>query len=117
VIRAVNTGATVTAACALAIVSIGSPAFAGTDKRPCVSRPEYNQVRNGMTMAKVHGIFDTRGNVLFQNPGVVTNGAREYRSCVNSGLGATVQVQYNNYATHGGPFRVVNIESYGRTRG
>lgn len=36
----------------------------------------------------------------------------EYRSCVNSGLGSTVQVQYNNYATHGGPFRVVNKDSY-----
>jgi hypothetical protein len=74
--------------------------------------PEYKQIKNSMTMAKVHGIFDTRGTVLFQNPGPVTNGAREYRSCANSGLRATVQVQYNNYATHGGPFRVVHKENY-----
>ena len=92
--------------------STALPASAKPDKRPCVVKAEYKQIKKGMTMARVHEIFDTRGTILFQNPGAVTNGAREYRSCRNSGLGATVQIQYNNYAANGGPFRVVNIDDY-----
>ena len=70
------------------------------------------RIENGQTLRYVHRVFDTRGKILFQNPGAVTNGAREYRTCRGSGIGSKVQVQYNNYATHGGPFRVVNVDSY-----
>lgn len=101
-----------TSACIFMVGATSPPARAKADKRPCVVKAEYKQIKKGMTMGRVHAIFDTRGTILFQNPGAVTNGAREYRSCRNSGLGKTVQIQYNNYATNGGPFRVVNIDYY-----
>ena len=109
--RLLNVAALVSA-CALTVGLAASPASASPDKRPCVTKPEYRQIKKGMTLVRVHDIFDTKGTILFQNPGAVTNGAREYRSCRKSGLGAKVQIQYNNYATNGGPFRVVNIDSY-----
>jgi hypothetical protein len=64
--------------------------------------------------AAAHQIFDTTGSLLFRNPGTVNNEAREYRVCRTwrGAGGDTVQVQYNNYATHGGPMRVVHRQSY-----
>jgi hypothetical protein len=81
---------------------------------PCVTKREYRQVRNGMTKARVHRIFDTSGSVLFSNPGVQMNEAREYRTCraFRRTAGRTVQIQYNNYATNGGPLRVVFKQTY-----
>lgn len=91
----------------------GAPASAAeADTRPCVTKGEYKAIKKGNTLARVHDVFDTKGKVLFQNPGTVTNGAREYPTCKGSGLGSKVQVQYNNYAAQGGPFRVVHIDDY-----
>jgi hypothetical protein len=59
-----------------------------------------------MTRGKVHDIFDTKGTSLFENPGRVHNSAREYRMCAawRTATGdSKVQIQYNNYAAHGGP--------------
>lgn len=53
-------------------------------------------------------VSGTSGRLLFKNPGVQHNEAREYRMCT----GGTVQVQYNNYAAHGGPQRVVHKQIY-----
>lgn len=110
--RSASSVAALIAGALLALGAPGEPAFAKSDKRPCVTRQEYSQVKKGQTLQQVHKLFDTKGKLLFQNPGVVTNGAREYRTCRGSGLGAKVQVQYNNYATRGGPFRVVYLQSY-----
>jgi hypothetical protein len=88
---------------------------ASADTPGCVSGAEYGQIRNGMTRAKVHSIFDTTGTNLFENPGAVHNSAREYRMCATfaAATGDTkVQVQYNNYAAHGGPQRVVLKQHY-----
>jgi hypothetical protein len=88
---------------------------AAADTPGCVTRAEYRQVHNGMTRGKVHDIFDTKGSSLFENPGAVHNSAREYRVC-GAWRAATgdskVQVQYNNYAAHGGPQRVVYKQHY-----
>ena len=110
--RAVRALALLLAMATFALTSTTAPASAKADRRPCVTRAEYNKIENGQRLGYVHKVFDTKGQILFQNPGAVTNGAREYRTCSGSGLGSTVQVQYNNYAAHGGPFRVVNVDSY-----
>lgn len=88
---------------------------AGADTPGCVTHAEYRHVHHGMTRGRVHDIFDTSGTSLFENPGVVHNSAREYRMC-SAWRAATsdskVQVQYNNYALHGGPQRVVYKQHY-----
>ena len=68
-----------------------------------------------MTRSRVHRIFDTNGTSLFENPGDVHNSAREYRMCAawKKATGhSKVQIQYNNYAAHGGPQRVVHKQHY-----
>ncbi len=90
-----------------------SPADAHTHR--CVTKREYRRVHNGMTKGKVHRIFDFNGVLLFENPGAVHNSAREYRMCAafRAVTGHdTVQVQYNNYATNGGPQRVAYKQHY-----
>jgi len=94
------------------VLVVGS---AGADTPGCVTHAEYRRVHDGMTRGKVHDIFDTTGTSLFENPGVVHNSAREYRMCAawRAATGdSKVQVQYNNYATHGGPQRVVYKQHY-----
>jgi hypothetical protein len=77
------------------------------DTRPCVTRGEYRQVTKGMTKIRVHAIFDTGGKRLFLNGGEVSNEGREYPVCGHPRSGGSfVQVQYNNYATNGGPLRL-----------
>jgi hypothetical protein len=50
------------------------------DETPgCVSRPEFRAVRDGMTQARVHGIFGTRGRVTYSGSGGT---GREYVTCV-----------------------------------
>ncbi|WP_445256427.1 hypothetical protein [Nocardioides aurantiacus] len=93
-------------------VVVSGPASAAES---CVTRNEYTQVKKGMTKARVHDIFDFSGKVLFSNPGKQGNEAREYRMCGawKKATGDTrVQVQYNNYATKGGPLRVVYKQHY-----
>lgn len=88
---------------------------ATADTPGCVTRAEYRRVHDGMPRGKVHDIFDTKGTSLFENPGAVHNSAREYRMCTawRSSTGdSKVQVQYNNYAAHGGPQRVVHKQHY-----
>jgi hypothetical protein len=77
------------------------------DTRPCVTRGEYRQVTKGMTKIRVHAIFDTGGKRLFLNGGEVSNEGREYPVCGHPRSGGSfVQVQYNNYASNGGPLRL-----------
>jgi hypothetical protein len=88
---------------------------AAGDTPGCVTRAEYRRVHDGMTRGKVHDIFDTIGTSLFENPGAVHNSAREYRMCAawRTATGdSKVQIQYNNYAAHGGPQRVVYKQHY-----
>ncbi len=96
------------AAVALAVATVPVPADAAErDTRPCVTRGEYRQVKQGMLKTRVHAIFDTQGKRLFINKGQVTNEGREYRVCGHPRSGGSyVQVQYNNYAAGGGPLRV-----------
>lgn len=80
-----------------------------------MTRAEYRAVKKGMTKARVHKIFDFSGRVLFANSGTQRNEAREYRMCGpwKKATGHTrVQVQYNNYATKGGPLRVIYKQHY-----
>ena len=88
---------------------------AAADTPGCVTRAEYGRVHDGMTRGKVHDIFDTKGTSLFENSGAVHNSAREYRMCAawRAATGdSKVQIQYNNYAAHGGPQRVVYKQHY-----
>jgi hypothetical protein len=85
------------------------------DSSACVTRAEYRRVHDGMARVKVHRIFDTNGTSLFANPGTVHNSAREYPMCAawrRTTGDSKVQVQYNNYAAHGGPQRVVYKQHY-----
>ena len=93
---------------ATALGAAVSPAQAAEgDTRPCVTRAEYRQVAKGMTKMRVHAIFDTSGKRLFINGGEVSNEGREYPVCGHPRSGGSfVQVQYNNYATNGGPLRL-----------
>ncbi len=98
--------------CLSPMVSIGP---AAADSPGCVTAGEFRDVRDGMTRAKVQRIFDTKGMSLFENPGAVHNSAREYPMCAawkRASGDSKVQVQYNNYATNGGPQRVVHRQHY-----
>lgn len=82
---------------------------------PCVTAAEYSKVRKGNMLSTAHKVFGTSGKVLFQNGTSVGNGAREYAMCAawSRATGKKrVQIQYNNYATRGGPMRVVYIQYY-----
>lgn len=99
----------------LAVPLVGASPPASADTPGCVSGAEYRRVHDGMTRGAVHRLFDTKGRNLFENPGAVHNSAREYRMCAafRAATGDTkVQVQYNNYAAHGGPQRVVFKQHY-----
>ena len=81
----------------------------------CVTRYEYGKVKRGLTKSRAHSIFDFSGRVLFANSGAQRNEAREYRMCrpwARATGDTRVQVQYNNYATNGGPLRVVHKQHY-----
>ena len=104
------------AACVMLVATLMLGVGAASADTPgCVTRAEYRQVHDGMTRGRVHDIFDTKGTSLFENPGVVHNSAREYRMCAawRAATGdSKVQIQYNNYAAHGGPQRVVYKQHY-----
>lgn len=88
---------------------------AAADTTGCVSASEFRRVHNGMTRGAVHRLFDTSGKRLFENPGAVHNSAREYKICAafrRTTGDRKVQIQYNNYASHGGPQRVVLKQHY-----
>ncbi len=95
---------------------IGTAGAADASSNPrCVSAIEYSKVHKGTLLSRAHRTFGTSGTVLFHNGASVGNGAREYPVCAAwaSATGKRrVQVQYNNYATGGGPMRVVLIQYY-----
>lgn len=63
------------------------------DESPgCVSRSEFRAVKDGMTQAKVHGIFGTTGRVTYRSSGGV---GREYDTCTGDPDWSYVQVDYN----------------------
>lgn len=106
------------AAAALLVAASGlgtAGAAQASSSAQCVTAGEYAKVRKGTLLSSAHNIFGTSGKVLFQNGTSVGNGAREYPVCAAwaSATGKRrVQVQYNNYATRGGPMRVVFIQYY-----
>jgi hypothetical protein len=62
------------------------------DESPgCVSRAEFRQVKDGMTQAKVHRIFGTRGKVNYSGSGGV---GREYVTCAGDEW-SYVEVDFN----------------------
>lgn len=64
---------------ALLSAAVGTaPAFAGEDKRPCVTKNEWRQVKVGMKKAQVHALFDTPGRFADGHAGGYT---RQYRPC------------------------------------
>ena len=62
------------------------PGTASADTPGCVSESEYVQVRNGMTKARVHAIFDTVGTFADGGAGGY---ARRYQRC-NSETGTVI---------------------------
>ncbi|MFC7361658.1 hypothetical protein [Nocardioides astragali] len=63
--------------------------MAQADTPRCVSRHEYDRVTKGMTMTKVHKIFDTAGSETGLG---APNLLYHYRPCTKQGL---VQVVYS----------------------
>ena len=88
---------TVAAAAALAAGTLAvttSGAEAAVDKRACVSQAEFGQVKKGMPISKVHGIFDTKGKrESIAHGGGYTIEIRGYRTCTPYGA---VAVSYEN---------------------
>jgi hypothetical protein len=74
----------------VAVVSAGAILPATADTPRCVSRHEYDRIAKGMTMTKVHQIFDTAGTET--GLGGDSGQLRYYRTCTGRGV---VQVGYN----------------------
>jgi hypothetical protein len=51
------------------VVAIGAPAAVAAKPTPYVTKAEFNQVRKGMPMWKVHRIFDVNGKQIYYDPG------------------------------------------------
>ena len=71
----------------LALLGVGVLVPASADTPRCVSRHEYSRVAKGMTMTKVHKIFDIEG--------------------VETGLGAPNELRYYDTCTGRGVVQVV----------
>ena len=67
--------------------TLGVPPIAQADTPRCVSRHEYSRVVKGMTMTKVHSMFDTAGK--------------------KTGLGAPNQLYYYETCTGRGVVQVI----------
>jgi hypothetical protein len=74
----------------VAIASAGTILPASADTPRCVSRHEYDRITKGMTMTKVHKIFDTAGTETGLGGG--SGQLRYYGTCTGRGV---VQVGYN----------------------
>jgi uncharacterized membrane protein len=72
-----------------AVVSAGAVLPASADTPRCASRHEYNRVAKGMTMSKVHKIFDIEG---VETGLGAPNELRYYRTCTGRGV---VQVVFS----------------------
>ena len=68
--------------------TLGAAPMAQADTPRCVSRHEYDRVAKGMTMTKVHAIFDTNGKKTGLG---APNQLYYYRPCTSQGV---VQVVY-----------------------
>jgi hypothetical protein len=73
-----------------ALVSAGAVLPASADTPRCVSRHEYDRIAKGMTMTKVHKIFDTKG--VETGLGGDSGQLRYYDTCTGRGV---VQVGFN----------------------
>jgi hypothetical protein len=69
------------------VATLGATTPAQADTPRCVSRHEYSRVVKGMTMTKVHNIFDTAGD--------------------KTGLGAPNQLYYYETCTGRGMVQVI----------
>lgn len=69
--------------------ALGGAPTAQADTPRCVSRHEYNRVTKGMTMTKVHQIFDIEGTVTGLG---APNELRYYGTCTGRGM---VQVVFS----------------------
>ena len=65
---------------ALLSAAHGAPATADTPR--CVSRHEYDRVEAGMTVTKVHNVFDTEGTATHLG---APNELRYYLTCTGRG--------------------------------
>ncbi len=74
---------------AAALMAVGMPATSHADTPRCVSRHEFARIATGMTMTKVHGIFDTAGDETGLG---APDKLYYYDTCTGRGV---VQVVYN----------------------
>ncbi len=65
------------------LTSVGGATVAHADTPRCVSRHEYSRVVKGMTMTKVHSIFDTAGELTGLG---APNELRYYKTCTGRGM-------------------------------
>lgn len=73
-----------------ALLSAGATSAAVADTPRCVSRHEYGKVATGMSMTRVHKIFDTAGTKTGLG---APNSLYYYDTCTGRGV---VQVIYND---------------------
>lgn len=71
------------------LASVGGTIVAHADTPRCVTRHEYSRVVKGMTMTKVHSIFDTAGDLTGLG---APNELRYYKTCTGRGV---VQVVFS----------------------
>lgn len=93
------------AALSLGLSPLVAVAPAQADTPGCVTRTEFSKVVRGMTMPRVHRIFDTRGVENFRGFGSTT---REYTPCTDREWGF-VNVSYER---RGGLWRVTSKFAY-----
>jgi hypothetical protein len=78
--------------CLGAVTTTAPPAQA--ESRPCVSKSEYRQVREGMRKRRVHRVFGTRGRrVAYAQAYGYSAEIRRYRGCKRR---SRVSVAYGN---------------------
>jgi hypothetical protein len=74
----------------------------GGDQRPCVTRGEYRAVHRGLSKARVHAIFDTKGKrQAISWSGGYASEIRSYKTCRRY---SAVSVAYDKKP--GGAFRL-----------
>ena len=84
-----------------ALASIGSTGPAEADTPGCVSRHEYDRVTTGMTMTRVHKIFDTEGQSSRLG---APNQLRMYKTCTGRGRVQVIYTQGGRVVSKDGRF-------------
>lgn len=75
-------------------LTAAAPANAAPDTPGCVSQQEFAKVKKGMSAAKVHGIFDSKGKRdAISSGGGFTFEIRSYKTCTPYGA---VAIGYEN---------------------